>query len=135
LDLEAKHNHLSGQDVQTQLRHPQSLSEVGAWRLARQLVAQGDGLGAARLWTQRPFNPDWGALPFGERVRWPKAGVPFVQWLGDYAKTALDPLMAKYLDQAQGLARGSQELLHLGADLREHEDNKTPPRSLPKPRL
>lgn len=54
-----------------------SLTEIGAWRLASSIARQGKPVEAARVWMERPFNPDWrvrlarstpGGCKWGDRI-------------------------------------------------------------------
>lgn len=98
------------QSVRKSLEFPELLTEIGAWRAAREFMSKGMAGSAAKLWLSRPFNPDW-EVPWGFRN-----GNESVGFKEALKAAAILPLMsdqADYVNQTISVMEAVSEKLHL----------------------
>lgn len=124
---------LRRQSIEESLRRPEALSEVGAWRAAREFMDKGMPGAAAKIWLARPFNPDW-------RVKCSYGG----QFLKVGFKEALEAMLtrpaaadqADYVRQTLRLMSAAQESVELGASTpRPSLEPESQARAKARPRL
>ena len=99
--------------------HLGQLSEIGAWRLARQMMEQNKPVAAAKIWLAKPFNPSWEARLPRSFASKSKAllgpSMPFADALDKLAKS--HPEQAGFLRDAAASMRAMAERLEMNREL------------------
>lgn len=103
---------LKDQGLRKSLESPERLSEVGAWRMAREFMDRGMPGQAAKIWLARPFNPEWS-------VKWSYRGEKGETSFKEALKAASTrPSRAKegaFAEETARLMEAAMERLELGA--------------------